>query len=105
MTRVSVMYPSGEDNTFDMEYYLAKHCPLVREVFGDALKAITVEKGLSGPLPGSTPPYSTICLLDFEDVETFMGIMVQRGSRLFDDIPNYTNVSPTIQIGEVLSGY
>jgi len=30
---VSVMYPGGTDPTFDHEYYLRRHIPLVRELW------------------------------------------------------------------------
>ena len=102
MITVTVLYPSGEGKTFDMDYYLHKHCALVREVFGDVLKGIKVETGLSGPFPGSTPPYVTVCHLSFDSVESFMAIMMLNAARIMEDIPNFTNASPTVQISEVL---
>ncbi|MFN0101513.1 MAG: EthD family reductase [Bryobacteraceae bacterium] len=103
MIKVSVMYPSGEGNTFDMEYYLNIHCPLSREVFGDALKGLEIDKGLGGFVPGSDPPYLVVGNLFFESVEAFMAVMTQDGARLLEDVPKYTNASAVVQISEVVT--
>jgi len=102
MITVSVMYPSGDGKTFDIEYYQKAHFALINEVFGDALKGVRVDRGLSGPFPGSTPPYLTICHLSFESAESFAALMMPNAARIMEDIPNFTNASPTIQISEVL---
>ncbi|MBL8241431.1 MAG: EthD family reductase [Bryobacterales bacterium] len=102
MINVTVMYPSGEGKTFDMEYYLSAHFSLVREVFGDALKAIRIDRGLSGPFPGSTPPYMVICHLTFDCAESFAALMMPNAARIMEDLPNFTNAPPTIQISEAV---
>ena len=56
MTKVSVLYPNGENKTFDMNYYCNTHLPMVSKLLGDALKGATVEKGLGGAAPGSIAP-------------------------------------------------
>ena len=103
MIKVSVMYPAGEGKTFDMAYYVSIHRPLAQEVFGSALKSFDIDKGISGPLPGSDAPYLAIGHLQFDSVEAFLPIMMAHGARLMEDIPNYTNSSPTIQISEIVS--
>ena len=102
MIKVSIMYPAGEGATFDMDYYLNVHCPLSREVFGPALKGLSIDKGISGPLPGSEAPYAFIGHLLFESVAAFMSIMTQGGTRVLEDVPKYTNVSPVVQISDVI---
>ena len=102
MIKVSVMYPAGEGKTFDMEYYKVTHRALAGEVFGPALKGYDIDKGLSGPFPGSEPPYLAIGHLHFDSVESFLSIMMSNGTKLMEDIPNYTNSSPTIQISEII---
>jgi uncharacterized protein (TIGR02118 family) len=102
MIIVTVLYPGGEGKTFDMDYYLKIHIALVQTSCGDALKAVAIDKGLSGPLPGSAAPYAVICRLSFESVETFMGVMMKNASEIMGDIPNFTNVSPTIQISDAV---
>ena len=103
MIRVTVLYPAAEGATFDMDYYLNRHCPMVREVLGGVLQSLTVDKGISGPLPGSPAPFTVLCHLVFESPESFLGAMRQHGGRIMEDIPNYTSVSPTIQVSEILS--
>ena len=65
MAKVSVLYPNGEGKNFDMDYYMNKHIPLVKELLGDALKAASVEKGLGGAVPGSTAPFAGIGVMFF----------------------------------------
>lgn len=103
MIKVSVMYPAGEGKTFDMDYYKSTHRALCHEVFGPALKHFEIDKGLSGPFPGSEPPYLAIGHLQFESVDGFLAIMMSSGAKLMEDIPNYTNSSPTIQISEIVA--
>lgn len=38
MISVSVLYPSGADTKFDMNYYLAKHIPMVKQKLGHRLQ-------------------------------------------------------------------
>ena len=102
MIIVSVMYPAGEGKTFDMDYYLQTHIPLVQGYCGDALKSVTVDKGLSGPLPGSPAMYMVIGRLSFETFDAFMSIMKKNAAEIMGDIPNFTNASPVIQISEAV---
>jgi hypothetical protein len=43
-----------------------------------------------------------MCHFLFESVEAFMAAFLPHAPELQGDIPNYTNVSPLIQINEVL---
>ena len=47
----SVMYPNEPGSRFDMDYYCTTHIPLVKEKVGDALKSVSVERGMSGGEP------------------------------------------------------
>jgi hypothetical protein len=38
MVTVSVLYPNGANTKFDMNYYLAKHIPMVRQKLGSACR-------------------------------------------------------------------
>ncbi|MEE9574256.1 MAG: EthD family reductase, partial [Candidatus Neomarinimicrobiota bacterium] len=58
MIKVSAFYPSGDNNTFDMDYYLNKHIPMVAGLLGDAVKGATVEKGLVGGTPDAPVTYA-----------------------------------------------
>jgi uncharacterized protein (TIGR02118 family) len=102
MIKVSVMYPAGEGNTFDMNYYTQKHIPMVASLLGDAVKGATIDKGLSGPEPGSAPAYSICGHLYFESLDAFQNAFGPNAEKIMGDIPNFTNVQPVVQIGEVL---
>ena len=102
MVKVSVMYPNTEGSTFDMAYYCHTHMPLVQEKLGAALKGVAVEQGIGGAEPGSPPPYLALGHLLFESVEAFQTSFPPHAQTFMDDIPNYTNTQPTIQISEVI---
>ena len=59
MVNLSVLYPHKDGAPFDMDYYLTKHMPLVRERCGAAAKSMTVEQGLAGGAPDSPPGFSS----------------------------------------------
>jgi uncharacterized protein (TIGR02118 family) len=101
MIKVSVLYPSGKGNTFNMDYYLAAHIPLVRRLSGAALKRVEVEQGIGGLVPGSAPAYLAMGHLFFESVTAFQAAFAPNAAVITGDIPNYTNAQPTIQISEV----
>jgi uncharacterized protein (TIGR02118 family) len=99
MIKASVMYPNGDDATFDMDYYCKKHMALVRELLGVTVKGIGVDQGIGEP--GSPAPFVAIGHLMFDSVEDFQSAIATHGPKLMADIPNYTNIRPTIQVSEV----
>lgn len=101
MIRVSVLYPNSDDIKFDMEYYLNIHAKLVGEVLGDALKAVTIDYGLCGSTPEEKPSYIVMTNLTFESLETFQNSFGPNAEKLMGDIPNFTNITPQVQISEV----
>ncbi len=102
MIQVTVMYPNQEGVAFDFAYWTTTHLPLVAQLVGPALKGVEAERGLSGPFPGSPAPYVAVAHLQFDSVEAFQSAFAPHAAALMGDIPKFTNVSPTIQIGEVL---
>jgi uncharacterized protein (TIGR02118 family) len=101
MIKVSVLYPNGADTTFDMNYYLAQHMPMVKAKLGAACKKVEVEHGLGGAQPGSSPAFVAMCHLHFDSVDAFQQAFGAHAETIVADIPNYTNVEPTIQVSEV----
>ena len=102
MIKVSVMYPNVAGGRFDMEYYLKNHMPLVQERLGPALKGMAVEKGLSGEEPGSPAAYVAMGHLLFDSAEAFHASFAPHAQAILGDIPNYTDIEPSIQISEVM---
>jgi uncharacterized protein (TIGR02118 family) len=101
MIKVSVFYPNGSDARFDMAYYLDRHMPMVRDLMGGALKGINVEQGLAGGQPGAAAPYIALGHLLFESVDEFQSAFDKHSAAILGDIPNYTNMQPTVQISQV----
>ena len=101
MIKVTILYPNAEGNTFDMDYYANKHMPMAADLFGDALKAMVIDKGLAGGAPDSASPYVAIGYFYFENMETCQSSMGAHSEVLQADVPNYTNIRPILQISEV----
>jgi uncharacterized protein (TIGR02118 family) len=101
MIKVSVMYPYAEGKKFDLDYYLNKHMPMVAEKLGDACKTTAVESGLGGATPGSTPSFVAMGHLYFDSQEAFGASFGPHAAAIMGDIPNYTDIAPTIQVSEV----
>jgi uncharacterized protein (TIGR02118 family) len=101
MIKLSVMYPHKEGATFDMEYYCSRHMPMVQQKVGAALKGVAVDQGIAGAEPGSGAPFLAIGHLLFESLEALETSFGPHEAAIEADIPNYTNIQPTIQISEV----
>ena len=101
MIKVSVFYPNNEGCKFDINYYCNTHIPMVREKLAGALKGVAVEQGLGGAEPGSQATYVAMSHLLFESVAAFQGALGPHTDAIMGDIPNFTDVQPTIQISEV----
>lgn len=100
--KVSAFYPGGEGKTFNMDYYLNSHSPMVAELCGDAVIGAAVEQGLSGGAPGSDPEYVAIGHMYFDSIESFQNSFGANVEAIMADVPNYTNIEPIVQISEVM---
>jgi uncharacterized protein (TIGR02118 family) len=101
MIKVSVLYPGGAGSAFNMDYYLNRHIPMVRAKLGTACKSAAVEQGLGGATPGSPPAFNAMGHLYFDSVQAFQAAFGPHADAIISDIPNYTNVQPSIQVSEV----
>jgi uncharacterized protein (TIGR02118 family) len=101
MIRVHVQYPNSDGAEFDMDYYLSKHMPMVAEKCGDALRSWTVESGLSGGMGGKPAANIAVGTLEFDSVEAFSAAMGPHMPEIMGDIPNYTKITPVLEISEV----
>ncbi len=103
MISVSVMYPNKPGAHFDISYYCFKRIPLVQRLLGPALLKVVVEEGVAGMGPGVPAPYLALGHLYFESVGSFQEAFGPHLTQIQADIPNYTNIEPTIQISNVRS--
>ena len=101
MIKVSVLYPNGADSNFDMNYYLTKHIPMVKQKLGPACKSVDVEEGIAGGAPGAPATYVALAHLAFDSVDAFQAAFGPHAQAIMGDIPNCTNVQPVAQISEV----
>ncbi|MEX2524591.1 MAG: EthD family reductase [Gammaproteobacteria bacterium] len=101
MIRVHVMYPRQDGVTFDYDYYLNKHIPMVQDLVGGALKEVRIFKGGPGP-DGSPESFVTTASLFFDSTEAFGEAFGPHAEQILGDIPNFTNVQPIVQIDERL---
>ena len=101
MVRVSILYPNTEGGRFDFDYYLATHMPMSIRLLGDAVKKVDIERGVSGPAPGSPAAYLALCHFTCETREAFEAAFFANAATLQGDMPNYTDIEPVIQISEV----
>ena len=104
MIKVSVMYPNTPGARFNHEYYRDKHMPLVKSRMGDNCKYYTVDKGLAGGVPGAPATYVAMCHIFCDSVEAFQAGFGPHAKEIMADIPKYTDLSPVIQISEVIVG-
>ena len=102
MTKVSVMYPNGDGKTFDMDYYLNTHLPMVKNLLGNSLIDASVERGLSSAAPGSVAPFAGMGIMYFNSVEDFGQAFGPNAAEIMGDLPNFTNIEPVVQISEIL---
>ena len=97
---ITVMYENTEDATFDLDYYVGKHMPLVEEKFKPfGLKGWRVLKE-AGTVGDGKPRYSVICNLEFDAAEQFHAAVAAEGGPVFGDVPNFSNKAPVVVIGD-----
>jgi uncharacterized protein (TIGR02118 family) len=56
---------------------------------------------MAGGEPGSKPVYAAVGYLLFESVEVFQAAMMPHFKEMVADVPNYTDITPILQIAEV----
>jgi uncharacterized protein (TIGR02118 family) len=102
MIKVSVMYPNKPGVRFDHKYYREKHLPLIKRRMGAALQYYTIDKGLAGGVPGTPATYVAACHLLCDSIEAYQASFGPHAQEISGDIPNFTDVTPVVQISEVV---
>jgi uncharacterized protein (TIGR02118 family) len=92
MIKVSVMYPKGDDITFDMEYYKNTHMEIVGRTMNPA--KVEIDAAIDGP-------YVAIGHLYFDSHEA-MGAGLAEAGEATADVPNFTNAQPAFQISQLV---
>jgi uncharacterized protein (TIGR02118 family) len=99
--KVVILYPNGEGKTFDMVYYETKHMPMVAGFLGKNLEFYEIDKGIAGRTPNDKVPYLAVGYFYVKNVAEYNKAIGQNRDAVINDIKNYTNIQPVIQISEV----
>ncbi len=103
MVKISMLYPNKPGSKFEMNYYLNTHMPLSIECLSahQGYRGVSVERGLAGGAPGSDPAYIAMCHYLFDSMEDFLAAFTAHAALLQGDMPNYTDITPVIQVSAV----
>lgn len=113
MIKVSVLYPHRPAGfRFDHDYYRTKHVPMVvarlraGAPHAAACRAFSIDKGIGGGAgaPGAPAPFVAIAHFHADSVEAFMAAFGPHAQEIIADVPNYTDITPIMQISEVVAG-
>ncbi|KEY64523.1 hypothetical protein S7711_03590 [Stachybotrys chartarum IBT 7711] len=88
----TVLYPKNKESTFDMEYYLNTHMPLVQEVWGPfGMQGWQVIKYDAN----DGVPFSVAAILTWKDEASYeAGRSSPRTPEVFADVPKFSNETP-----------
>lgn len=100
MIKLSVLYPNQAGSRFDVDYYLGVHMPMAKRLLGEAIQDVSVEIGIGGEAPGTAAPYAAIAGFVCASVDEFLSAFNPVRDQLQNDIPQYTDIKPVIQISE-----
>lgn len=95
MYKLTILYPYCEGGRFDMDYYCNVHMMDPNDI---VCRGAQVEFGISGLEEGTPPKYFCIAHCQYDTLEELMTYFKDNQKALFDDIPNFTNVTPEFQI-------
>ena len=101
MFKVAILYPNGDDKTFDMDYYEKKHMPMVAGFLGANLKFYEIDKGIAGRTPNDKVLFLAIGYFYITDVAEYNKAIAQNRDAVINDFKNYTNIQPVVQINEI----
>ena len=95
---VMVLYPNEAGATFDMDYYLARHMPMVMERFG--AHGMTGWRVTTFEGPPERTPFSVMATLAFGGVEGIEAALKAEGGPVIGDVPNFSNRPATLMVGD-----
>jgi uncharacterized protein (TIGR02118 family) len=103
---ITVLYPKTtvDDESFDMDYYVTKHMPLVMKIWGP--KGLTGWQVIGFEADDATSQYLAGSIFSFENSATARKVLeIPESAALFEDIPNFTNIKPVVMKGNVTSSW
>jgi uncharacterized protein (TIGR02118 family) len=95
MIHVTVAYPRSEGSTFDSDYWIGTHMPMVASGWPQ-VKKWEADLGVDGQ------PFHAVAHIYFDSMEDFQAAMGEPGSgQIMGDLPNYFAGAPVMQISTV----
>ena len=87
---------------FDLDDYMTDHMPSVGEKFKPfGIEGWRVLKAVGTPF-GGRPAYSIIANLEFDAADQFRAAVAAESGPVFGEVPNFTNKSPVVVIGDLV---
>jgi uncharacterized protein (TIGR02118 family) len=103
MIRLSVMYPAIMGSSFNWDYYLGPHLKLARKLLAEhGLIRIEIDRGISGEVPGTMPPYHAIGHLFFATGAELESAIAATAAEFIADQRKYFSGESVVQISEVV---
>jgi uncharacterized protein (TIGR02118 family) len=94
MIKVTVLYPTSDDSTFDHDYFRDTHVPMAVKAWG--LSGAEIDKGVNGP-------YAALAHFRFDSMDALNAAFAAPGTgEVMADVANYTNITPVLQTSEVV---
>ena len=103
MIVVTILYPRAGATRFDFGYYLSTHMKRSVELLGPAMQAISVERGVDPGTPWPASAYFAICRFVCQSRETYEATFLPHAAELQEDMANYTDATPIIQMSELFA--
>ena len=104
MIEMAVMYRNRRDANCDLNAFITKLIPLIRECWDDmGLKGIRVLNGLAGGVVKSEPGFQAMIFLQFEAREELRQAVLAHGERLLLASTHHIDQTPVIQVSELVA--
>ncbi len=103
MIRVAVLFANKPGAKFDMDYYTDKHLRWIRSKLGPrGMVRVEMDRGTSGAKPDSTPPFVAVTYLVFKSISSYRSAFTGVEDDIMNDLKNYTDITPEVQISEIV---
>jgi uncharacterized protein (TIGR02118 family) len=99
---LTVVYPAASDATFNFDYYVKTHMPMVAALIGESVQRTEVARGLLG-YGGSPAPYTATGRLYLSNLDGMQAAFQTHGATIQADLANYTMIAPVVNIEEIIA--
>lgn len=101
MIKLSILYPNARSAQFDLSYYCEKHIPMFLAEMGTACKGVCIDYGIEDEKIGGNPAYLVMGHFLFDSLDALQAVIQACGDMVKQDVVNFTNITPVVQISGV----